>query len=130
MITQQFKEDIPSGENTRYHYKQVSLSMYDNNNSGIAWIGDVQQLTINRPKCRDKTKTLTIKADSLRPNELNDLADDSGIDTPKDRDAVPDPLAVNKVNSVASNYINRKTPNEKPSKKGILCAFLACFNLK
>jgi hypothetical protein len=125
-MTTQLHEDTSSIKGTKVHVRQISMNLPENRNT-VAWTSNIEQLSINRPKCRDKSKTLTIKAD-IPQDEIDSSFDDSGVDTPKNKDAFPPGFAGSNFNSDGSKQIS-KSKEIKTNKKGLLCGILACFKV-
>jgi hypothetical protein len=90
-------------------YKQVSLNMHDASMvDNSAEMTNVQQILVGRPKCRNKSKTQSLK------NDLKD-APCSILNSPKGQD-------VSKCNRELV-----KSKADKKEKKGLLCGIFSCF---
>jgi hypothetical protein len=113
-----------TGDNThaRSNYQHISLVLQEQNKTEAAYNETVQQITINRPKSRDRTRTsITMKRGMV----------DSRIEK------LPDLNATNKAKALGVNdemVTNNAAPVKscgdmnKANKKGkVFCGLFACF---
>jgi hypothetical protein len=101
-----------------HQYRRTS-----NNQSNLymrSSLGLIEQITVNKPKARDRIKSKgTFKYESMQPEPEEKTP--NPLDNPEERENMP-----NNESDNVTKY--KKTLVEKKEKKGFLCNFFICFS--